>query len=247
MAVDGGDHLVAQVPALGQRGPAPGRELLVPQRAGGLAQQRPVAGQHHGHVQRRQPFSGRGDPGVAPRGAGRVRVGVQPAFVGAEHPGRPRQADRLAGRRRAVGPPRVVVEQEQRRDRDRAVRAVRAVRARPDREGILRREHAEPAAHRHQALVPRRAAQLDRVGARRPQLVVARRPDNPFEPVGERGERPAHIGEHLANVAGHDQPVTRIPRPEPVDEGAVVRIPDVQVADREQPARHYRPAITGPP
>ncbi len=44
VTVDRGEHLVARVSAAGERGPAPGRELLVAQRGDRASGQRPVAG-----------------------------------------------------------------------------------------------------------------------------------------------------------------------------------------------------------
>src|SRR6185437_1997702 len=55
VAVDGGAYREARVPPGGERGPAPRRESLVPQRRRRLAQQRPVADQDHRAVHGGQP------------------------------------------------------------------------------------------------------------------------------------------------------------------------------------------------
>ena len=61
--------------------------------------------------------------------------------------------------------------------------------ARPARERIFRREHAVGAAQRNQPFVVRHAALLGRQGARRPQIVIARRPDHAREARRQHVER----------------------------------------------------------
>jgi len=61
----------------------------------------------------------------------------------------------------------------------------------------------------------------------------------PGEPAGERCQDVPDVGEDLADVAGHDQPVVRVRRPQPIKQGPVFLITDVQVADREEPSGHY--------
>ena len=143
---------------------------------------------------------------------------------------RPRSGRAVAGKRE-----RVVVQREQRRDRHRPVR-----RPRPHRKLVLRGEHAEAAAHLQQRLVPGDAAHRHRVGGQRPQLVVARRPDHPREPVGQRCRARTRRRRRPRRRRRHDQPVVRVLGPQRGGELPVLRVPDVQVADSEQPPGHQR-------
>ena len=131
----------------------------------------------------------------------------------------------------------VVVQAEQRRDHDLASVHL------DDRIGVLRREDAEAAAAIDQVPVPLLAAQARGVVRQRPQLVVAGRPDDLPEAAAEQAERPLHLGNGLAHVAGDDEPVVRV-RLHLLDERAVPGVCHVEVADAQQ-ARHPVPKRTG--
>ena len=128
---------------------------------------------------------------------------MQVALVGADYAGPVGQVQRLGLGAGAVRPERVVVQQEQRDDHRGSPGA------RPHRVGIFWRDHAELAAQRHQVLVARLAAQLDRVAGVRPQVVVARHPDDGAVTGPERSQRPLDVLDLLGQVAGHQQPVPR--------------------------------------
>ncbi len=176
--VDDGLGAVAQVPVGGPFCAAPLGELGIFQHPRRLAGEREVADQHRRDPrwQRRQPSLGRLDARVAPGVDARIGVGVQDGLVGAHDASLVRQRERLRLRAGTVRAERVVIQHEQRHDRGRAARP------RPDRKRVLRRDHADPAAHRDQVPVPGRPAQLDRIRAERPQLMVAGNPDHRGEP-----------------------------------------------------------------
>lgn len=132
---------------------------------------------------------------------------------------------RVAGRT-----PAVVVADEQGRDQDRIDSVV------PDRVRVLGRHHAEAAAQRHQILVARLAAQLHLVVARGPELVVAGGPDHLGEAAPQQVEGPFDVGGVLSDIARDDEPVAFVLRAELLDEGAVLGVHHVQVADRQQPS-----------
>ncbi len=157
--------------------------------------------QRQRRVVRGQPGLGRGDARPAPVVHAGVRLGVEQVLVRAHDAGLVRLRERLllgGGRGRAE---RVVVQREQRRDRHRAALAL------PDRPGILGSVDPQPPAQLHQVLVARLAAQLDRVVGGGPQLVVAGRPQDAGEAVGEQLEGALDVVEALGDVAGDDQPV----------------------------------------
>ncbi len=247
MPVDHGGGVEPAVPVRGQLGAAPLGELGVPEDLGGLPDQWVVVDQHQrqlgvvfGEALLRQP-----DALAAPGVAVRVRVRVQEALVGADHAGLVRGGQRLLLGGGAGGPEGVVVQQEQRGDRDRAARAG------PHRVGVLGGHHPEFAADAQQVLVALDAAQLDRVVGVGPQLVVAGCPDDLGEAFGEQAERPADGGGGLGHVTGHDQPVLGRAGAQLFHQVAVLLVGDVQVADREQPApgpfvaRAVRSVVTG--
>ena len=230
MAVDHGRGVEPDVPVVGPGGAAPLGELRVAQHPGGLPDQREVVHQHGRRPRRqgRQPRLRRLDPGPAPLLHARIRVGVQPPLVGAHHPGLVGAGQALGLGPRAVRPERVVVEQEQRHDPDRAAGPV------PDRVGVLGGEHAQLLAELHQPPVALLTAKLDRVGAVRPQVVVTRHPDDLGEALAEGAQRPLDVRQPLPHVARHQQPVRRRPRPQALHQLPVLRIGHMQVADREQ-------------
>ncbi len=231
VAVDHGGGVVGAVPVGGRRRPAPLRELRVAQHARGLAGQREVVDQdrRQGAVADRQPFPGVGQPGPAPGLAAGVRVGVQQGLVGAHHAGLVGHRERGLLGRRALGPERVVVEQEQRRD------GHRPARPRPYREGVLGGDHAQAPAQLDQVPVAGLAAQPDRVSRVSPQLVVAGHPDDLGEPLAQRAQCPLDMRHDLAHVAGHQQPVARRARPQGGHDLPVGGEGHVQVADGQQP------------
>ncbi|GAA3210205.1 hypothetical protein GCM10020256_08090 [Streptomyces thermocoprophilus] len=78
------------------------------------------------------------------------------------------------------------------------------------------------------------AAQADRVGGVAPQLVVAGHPHHLAEAAGEGLQGPADVGGLLRDVTGDQQPVVVGLRAQPLHDGPVLRISDVQVADGQQ-------------
>ena len=144
------------------------------------------------------------------------------------------QGEALLLGQRASRAERVVVEQEHRRDRDRPARAV------PHRVRVLRGVDAEAAAQLDQGQVPLLAAQVYRVLAAGPQLVVARGPDHGLVLAGQGAQRPLDVGVQLPHVPGQQQPVAVLARGEAGDDLAVLRVRHVQVADGQQPRGGHR-------
>lgn len=101
----------------------------------------------------------------------------------------------------------------------------------PDGVLVLGGEDVVVTAFLDEPLVPADAAQPHRIGAVRPQLMVAGNPDHPPEPGTQDAERTDHVGKDLTDVTGHDQPVVVIGGPNVVDDVAVFCVRDVQVAD----------------
>jgi hypothetical protein len=170
---------------------------------------------------------------------------VQHHLVAADDPGVVGLAERLLLGGRAGRPERVVVQHEQRCHGDGPAGA------RPDGVRVFRGEHAEVAAHLDEGQVTLLAAEPHRVRAVGPELVVARRPDHGREAVAQQGQGAADVVEDLPDVAGHDQPVVVAVRAQALDDAPVLRIADVQVADREQGGLHgrcsHRCPVTGAP
>jgi hypothetical protein len=63
--------------------------------------------------------------------------------------------------------------------------------------------------------------------------VVAGCPDDGREPVGQRAQGPSDVVDPFGDVTGDQQPVVVVAGPQPVDVRPVLRVGDVQVADRE--------------
>src|SRR6266566_6076822 len=221
---------VPDMPISGALGTAPLRELRVPQDPRWLPDEWKMVHEHcrQAVIALSEPALRDREPGRTPRFPAGIRIRVKQHLICAHHPGlvRPRETG-LFGRR-AVGPERVVVQQEERRDRRGPARAI------PHGIGILRGEDAHVAAQFHQVLVALLAADLQRLVFRRPQLVVARRPHHLCEPPGQRAKCPADVGDPLTDIAGHQQPVARGPRPQLLGDLPVLRVTDVQVADGQQ-------------
>src|SRR5262249_27096820 len=78
------------------------------------------------------------------------------------------------------------------------------------------------------------APEPDRVGVVRPQLVVARGPDDLGEPLAEHPQRPRDVGRELADVAGHQQPVVLRLRPQPLDDQPGDLVAHGQVTDSKE-------------
>lgn len=216
------------VPVRREFGSAPLGELRVVQHPRGFAHEGVVVHQHQREVARRQSGLGQLDAGAAPGVAGGVGVGVEVDLVGADDAGVLRVGERLflgAAPGRVEG---VVVADEQRRDEDWAALAV------PPLVGIFRRHHAETAAHLDQRVVALDAAGLDRVGGEGPQFVVARCPDDLGEPLRQQAERPLDVGHLVGDVTRDDQPVVSGLGPKPFHDLTVVRVRDVQIADRQE-------------
>jgi hypothetical protein len=95
----------------------------------------------------------------------------------------------------------VVIEQEQGRDGDRAVRSV------PDPVRIFRRYDTQAAAEFDEPVVAPFAAQPRRIRSVGPQLMVTRRPNDSCKPFAQEAQRPFDIGEPFTNVAREKQPV----------------------------------------
>lgn len=231
----GGDE--PAVPVGGGLRPAPLGEDRVAQHLGRVAVQRPVVHQHRGQrrVPGRQPAGGRVQPGRAPLLPARVRVGMQQELVGADDP---RPVRLRQGRLPGVEPrrsPAVVVEQEQRGHQRGTARPP------PHPVVVLGGDHAQLPAPPHQQLVAGHPAQGHRVGRRRPQLVVAGCPDDGVEAFREQAERPLDVGHGVRHVTGDDQPVPWRSGPQRLDQGTILRVPDVQVADRDQTALDVLP------
>lgn len=85
-------------------------------------------------------------------------------------------------------------------------------------------------------LIARLAAQLHHVVAGHPEFVVAGRPDHLGEAAPQQVEGPFDVGDVLADVARDDEPVAFVLRTQPLDEGTVLGVHHVQIADRQQPA-----------
>jgi hypothetical protein len=231
--VDGGGHREPQVPVLGQLRAAPQGELREAQHPRRGPVQRPVRREHDRQpgrqLARRPSQAGQREPHplVAPCGAVREGVGVQQVLVRGDDV----RLVRVRQRRLEVEPgqpPGVVVEQEQRRHDRRAAVAL------PHRVRVLRRDDVELAADLDEVLVPGGAGELHRVARRRPQLVVARRPDHLREPLAEQAQRAAQGRDRVRDVAGDDQPVAVGVRADALHDLPVPGVHDVQVARRQQ-------------
>jgi hypothetical protein len=177
MAIYDGVCPEAQVPVGCAFGAAPLGELWILEDPRWLAGEWKVTDQHGWNAwwQCCQPSLGLLDACVAPRVDARIRVRVQHGLVGAHDACLVRQSEgfRLGGG--TFWAERVVVQHEQRCDYYRPALAA------PYRERVLRGDHANPAAHRNQELIPGRTAQLHRVRAERPEFMVAGRPDDACE------------------------------------------------------------------
>src|SRR6202021_429611 len=68
------------------------------------------------------------------------------------------------------------------------------------------------------------ATQFDSFVRRRPELVVARGPHDRRESLIEQTERPFEVGDRLADVAAHDQPIGGVFRPHMLDDLAILRV-----------------------
>lgn len=174
--------------------------------------------------QRLEARRGRGAARGAPGGARGMRIRTQKYLVRAFDALLRRPRD---GIRHAVGTKRVVIKKKERRDHELRIAGPRRIR-------ILRRQHPVLARHLDEALVAGLAAQLVRIEA--PELVVARHPDETREPRRERGEDEAEILLRLAKVTAEDEPIVRRGR-DPFDERTILRLPDVEIADREETQR----------
>lgn len=105
----------------------------------------------------------------------------------------------------------------------------------PERVRIFGRGHLEPSTQVDEPFVAAHAAQVVPVIAVRPQLVVARHPQHAGEPVAEQHQRPVDVRQAFGDVAGHDQPVVRVGRPDALEDLAVVTVADVQVTHGVEP------------
>jgi len=101
-------------------------------------------------------------------------------------------------------------------------------------------DHAELAAQRHQVLVARLAAQLDRVPGMSPQVVVTGHPHHGAVTGPERAQRPLDVLDLLGQVAGHQQPVPRRAGRQARHPLPVSRMGHVQITDSQKPSRHGR-------
>nr|AFB69910.1 polyketide synthase SimX4 [uncultured bacterium] len=230
MSVDHGLDTEPAVPVGGRRRAAPHGELGVPQDVHRVTVQGIVVDRDD-----RQPLGNRGEsapglghPGPAPLLAARIRVRVQQVLVRAHDAGPlgVREPLRLGGT--ALRQEGVVVEQEERRDDGGAARPV------PDGVGVLGGDDAQLPAQGDQMLVAGHSAELDRILGMGPQLMVARHPDDLAEAVGERPEGPPDVFDDLPDVTGHQEPVLVRLGTHVLDQGAVLGVADVQVADGQQ-------------
>lgn len=234
MTVDHRGGVVPQVPVVRAGRAAPLGEFRVPQDPGRRADQRIV--RHEDDRQRRvpgvEPPLGRLDSRPAPGFPARVRIGMQHDLVGADDARLVGPGQALLLGQRAVGKERVVIQKEQRRDGGGAARPV------PYRVWVLRRDDAQPAAHVHQELVAFLAAQLDRIGAACPQVMITGRPHHRGEPFAQRPEHPFDVPGQLPDIAGQQEPIAGRPRAKVFDDLPVLREGHMQVAEGEQPGRH---------
>jgi hypothetical protein len=153
---------------------------------------------------------------------------MQHGLVGAYHAGAVGLRQRLGLRAGVLRAERVVVEQEQRDDHRGAADAS------PHRVRVLRGDHVELAAPRHQVLVSFLAAQLDRIRTVGPQVVVAGYPHHGAEPAAERPQRPFDVGDLLGHVTDDQEPVSRRAGRQVLDPLPVPGVGDVQVADGQE-------------
>ena len=228
MAVHGDGGPEPAVPVGGPFRAAPLGELGVPQHLGRLADQGEMVDQDGREVgvNLAEPALGLGHPGRAPGFPARVRIGMEPELVVAHHARLVGAGQGLLLGGRARRPERVVVQHEQRGDHGGATGAV------PQRIRILRGQDAQPPAELDEVLVPVHAATLNGIGGCGPQLVVARSPQHGGEPLAQQPQRPLDVLHQLPDITGDNQPVVRRRRPDLGDEGAVVRVGNMQVAGR---------------
>src|SRR3954463_671526 len=122
----------------------------------------------------------------------------------------------------------------------------RTARSRPDRELVLGREDVVILAHLDEGLIAGLAAQLDRVLAERPELVVARRPDHLGISLSQQLQRFLNVAERLADIARHDQPVVAGFWAQVLDEQPVRPVRTVQIANRVHGSRHLASSLVAP-
>jgi hypothetical protein len=132
---------------------------------------------------------------------------VEKHLVGAEQVLLRGPLDRLL-LRDVVRPEGVVIEQEERRE-DVALPLGRSF-AGPGHVRVLRGQHAVLAADGDQAAVLLLAAPVVRLRRDRPQVVVARHPEEAGEAAREEGEGEPQVLLGLSHVPGEDQPVIRM-------------------------------------
>jgi hypothetical protein len=122
---------------------------------------------------------------------------VQQNLVGAHDACLAGTSEPFGCRRRTGMQERVVIQQEQRRNKDQPARPV------PDQVRVLWGNHPQLSAKPDQVQVTLLTPQLDRIRATGPQLVVPRRPDNGCEPLTEHPQCPLDVRRQLANVTGY--------------------------------------------
>ena len=244
MPVDDSFGAEPRVPVGRAFGATPLGEFRVFQNACWFARQREVADQKRCGARRKffQALLGHLNTRVAPGVDTWIRVVVKNSLVRAHHACLvcQREAFRLGGR--AVRSERVVVEHEQWHDGKRSVSPL------PHGIRVLRCEHANPAAHRHQVSVSGFTAQLNWVRAERPQFMVAGHPDHGGETGPEGAQGPLDVRGFLRHVPCDQQPVARGAWPEVRHEFPVLGVADMQIADGEQSPRRVRvqPASSWP-
>src|SRR5260370_36634789 len=149
VSVDDRRGTISDVPVRGSLGTAPLREFRVPQDPRWRADEREVVHKHgrQAGIAIGEPAPRYRKPGRTPGLTARVGVRVQQQLVRAYHTRRVRPGQRRFLGRGAIRPEGGVLEQAQRRDRDRAARPM------PYGVGILRGDDPHPPAQVHQVLV----------------------------------------------------------------------------------------------
>src|SRR5690606_27244984 len=103
--------------------------------------------------------------------------------------------------------------------------------ARPDGVVVFGRGDGERVADRDEFVVARLPARGRSIVARRPEIVIAGRPDHALESVAEPFERASQVFGAFPDIAGDNQPVTGIGG-HFVERFAVAAVTEMQVTDR---------------
>jgi hypothetical protein len=194
------DRILFQ-PALGAPGSTPDRKARDARQYRQIATQRIVVDDNQRPAVRHliQPCFGVLTARSTPRRARHIWVWMQHRFVGADDTALFRPGQDIVGGD-MVGMKGIVVQ-----DKDRRQQGLK-IGAGPEDVGIFRGQDTVTAAESNHLAIPRLPARRA-AGGQRPQVVVARSPQNFGKTAGQNLQRKLQMGDRFTDIAGQDQPV----------------------------------------